>query len=118
MASVAHARAIAAELPRSYETVVRDRLKFRVGRIVYASFSRDEAILGFAYPKDERGALVVAEPGLFLAPERADERYNWVQGYLAAIDERRLREVLTEAWLMVVPKRVGAAYLAGRADPG
>jgi hypothetical protein len=52
------ARAIAATLPRSYEALVRDRVKFRVGRIVYAAFSRDETIMGFGFPRDEREALV------------------------------------------------------------
>jgi hypothetical protein len=33
------ARAIVATLPRSYDAVVRDRFKFRVGQIVYAAFS-------------------------------------------------------------------------------
>jgi hypothetical protein len=45
-------------LPRSYEALVRDRVKFRVGRIVYAASSRDETIMGFGFPRDEREALV------------------------------------------------------------
>ena len=44
------ARAIVAPLPRSYEAVVRDRVKFRVGQIVYAAFSHDETIMGFGSP--------------------------------------------------------------------
>ena len=45
-------RAIAAELPRSYEVVVRGRVKFRVGKIVYLAFSRDETEMGFGFPKE------------------------------------------------------------------
>ena len=37
--SIDDARVIADTLPRSYEALVRDRVKFRVGRIVYAAFS-------------------------------------------------------------------------------
>ena len=48
-------RAIAARLPRSYEALVQDRVKFRVGRIVYLALSRDETVMGFAFPKEERG---------------------------------------------------------------
>ena len=32
-------RELAATLPRSYEVLVRDRVKFRVGRLVYVAFS-------------------------------------------------------------------------------
>ena len=42
MVTVDEVRAVALNLPRSYEAVVRGRLKFRVGRIVWLAFSRDE----------------------------------------------------------------------------
>ena len=53
---------------RSYEVFVRDRRKFRVGQIVYLAFSRDESIMGFGFPKEERAALVGGEPEKFLLP--------------------------------------------------
>jgi hypothetical protein len=52
-------RSFAMTLPRTTEALVRDRVKFRVGRIVYVAFSRDETVMGFGFPKDEREALVV-----------------------------------------------------------
>jgi hypothetical protein len=104
------ARAIVAPLPRSYEALVRDRVKFRVGSIVYAAFSRDETIMGFAFPREEREALVASEPSKFLMPDRSDMRYRWVQVRLDAIDVDELRELLVDAWRMCVPKKVAAAY--------
>jgi hypothetical protein len=104
------ARAIVAPLPRSYEALVRDRVKFRVGQIVYAAFSRDETIMGFAFPKEEREALVASEPDKFLMPRPSDMRYRWVRVRLDAIDVDELRELLVDAWRMCVPKKVGAAY--------
>lgn len=104
------ARAIAATLPRSYEAVVRDRLKFRVGRIVYAAFSRDEKTMGFGFPREEREALVASAPGKFLMPRPADMRYRWVCVRLDAIDVDELRELLVDAWRMCVPQKVAAAY--------
>jgi hypothetical protein len=101
-------RAITTTLPRSYEAVVRDRVKFRVGRIVYLALSPDETVMGFAFPREERAALVASEPETFLMPVRSDERYNWVRVRLAAIDEEQLREIVLDAWRMVVPKRVSA----------
>jgi hypothetical protein len=104
-------REVAATLPRSYEAVVRDRVKFRVGRIVYLAFSRDETLMGFAFPKEEREALIASEPEKFMMPKPSDQRYNWVVVRLAAIDETEMQEIVYEAWRMVVPKQVAAEYL-------
>jgi hypothetical protein len=104
------ARAIVAPLPRSYEALVRDRVKFRVGSIVYAAFSRDETIMGFAFPRDEREALVASEPDKFLMPDPSDMRYQWVCVRLDALDADELREILIDAWRMCVPKKVAASY--------
>jgi hypothetical protein len=103
-------RSFALTLPRTTEGVVRGRFKLRVGRYVYASFSHDESVMGFAFPKDWRDALVTSEPGKFALPDRGDLRYNWVCVRLAAIDDAEMRELVLDAWAMVVPKRVAAAY--------
>lgn len=104
------ARAIAAELPRSYEAVVRGSLRFRVGRIVYAAFYRDDTIMGFAFPREEREALVGGEPEKFLLPRPSDMRYRWVCVRLDAIEIDELRELVVDAWRMCVPKKVSTAY--------
>jgi hypothetical protein len=111
MTTIEAVRELAVSLPGSYEALVRDRVKFRVGRIVYLAFSRDETLMGFAFPKEEREALVASEPHKFLMPGRADLRYNWVVVRLAAIDDVEMREIVLDAWRMVVPKRVAAAHL-------
>jgi hypothetical protein len=104
-------RPLALSLPRSYEALVRDRVKFRVGQIVYLAFSRDETLMGFAFPKVEREALVESEPDKFLMPETSDLRFNWVVVRLAAIDAEEMRELVLDAWRMVVPKKVAIAHL-------
>lgn len=104
------ARAIEATLPRSYEALVRDQVKFRVGQIVYAAFSADETIMGFAFPREEREALVASEPDKFLMPRPSDMRYRWVRVRLDALDVEELRELIVDAWRMCVPKKVAAAY--------
>jgi hypothetical protein len=103
-------RRLALTLPRTEEKLIGDRVKFRVGRLVYASISADETLMGFGFPKEERVALVAAEPDKFLMPVRSDERYNWVRGRLAAIDIDEMTELVVDAWRMVVPKRVAASY--------
>jgi hypothetical protein len=113
MTSVDAVRRLALSLPRTSEHLIRDQVKFRVGQIVYVAFSRDEETMGFAFPKEERDALVAAEPAKFVMPGTSDLRYNWVIVRLAAIDDAEMRELVVEAWTMVVPKRVAAAHLAG-----
>jgi hypothetical protein len=103
-------RAVATTLPRSYEVLVRGRVKFRVGRIVYLAFARDETLMGFAFPKEWRDALIETEPAKFMLPRASDLRYNWVVVRLAALDEAELRDLVVDAWAMVVPKRVSAPY--------
>src|SRR5687767_13237456 len=110
MVTLDDVRSIATGLPRSSEAFVRGRVKFRVGRIVFLAFSRDETELGFAFPKEFREALVDSEPSKFLMPSPSDLRYNWVVVRMAAIDADELREIVVDAWAMVVPTRVAAAY--------
>jgi hypothetical protein len=109
--TVDDARTVALKLPRAYEVVVRGRLKFRVGRIVWLAFSRDEERIGFAFPKDWREVLIGSDPEKFLWPEPGDLRYNWAVARLAALDADEMRELVLDAWAFVVPKRVADEYL-------
>ena len=111
MATLQDVRRIAMSLPRTSEHLIRDHTKFRVGSLVYASVSADEERLGFGFPKEERAALVASEPGKFMMPERSDERYNWVRAALPVLEPDELREILIDAWCMVVPKKISADYL-------
>ena len=111
MTTIDDVRRLALSLPRTQEALVRDRVKFRVGRIVYLAFSRDEAAMGFAFPKEEREALVSSKPAAFQMPSPSDLRYNWVDVRLDAIDDIEMEEIVIDAWRMVVPKRVAIAHL-------
>jgi hypothetical protein len=104
-------RALALALPRTEERLIRDQVKFRVGRIVYAAISADETIMGFGFPREERAALISAEPDRFLLHRPSDQRYNWIDVRMALLSRAEMREFVTEAWRMVVPKRLAAAHL-------
>ena len=110
--TVEEVRALALQLPRAYEALVHDRVKFRVGRIVFLAFSRDETVMGFGFPKDQRAALVAAEPDKFSLPGTGDMRYHWVHVRLNAIDHAEMTELVLDAWRMCVPKKVAAEYFA------
>ena len=112
MVTVDEVRQLARSLPRTTEHLIHDRVKFRVGQIVYIAFSRDETVMGFAYPKEERDALIASDPAKFHLPGQSDLRFNWVHAWTAALDEHEMRELVIDAWRMVVPKSVAAAHLA------
>ena len=119
MATIDDVRHLGTELERSYEVYVRGRLKFRVKQIVYVAFSLDEAVMGFAFPKEERAGLVASEPHTFHLPPGSDLRFNWVHAQLAALDPTEARELVVDAWRMVVPLKVSRAYdLAHPDGPG
>jgi hypothetical protein len=113
--ATADVRRFAVTLPRVTEALVGGRVKFRVGRIVFVSMSRDETTMGFAFPKEERYWLVGGSPDKFMLPEGSDLRYHWVVVRLAAIDEREMRELVLDAWRMVVPKRVATEHVSDHA---
>jgi hypothetical protein len=117
MVTIADVRRFAMTLPRTTEALVGGRVKFRVGRIVYVSFSRDETVMGFGFPKEQRDWLIGGSPDKFMQPDRSDLRYHWVLVRMAAIEEREMRELVLDAWRMVVPKHVAAAYSDASLSP-
>jgi hypothetical protein len=118
LVSVEEIRRVALSLPRAYEAEVRGRVKFRVGRIVFAALSRDELTMGCGFPREERAAMVAAEPGKFFLPIPSELRYQWIEVWLTAIDVAEMSELITDAWRMCVPRRVAAEHLGPPADQG
>ena len=104
MVTVADVRALALTLPRTTEHLIHDRVKFRVKQIVYCAFSRDETLMGFAFPKEERDALIAAEPAVYLLPPTSDLRFNWVEARVDQLDLVTMEERVCDAWAMCVPK--------------
>ena len=97
MVTVDEVRVIASGLPRSSEGLVRGQVKFRIGRIVWLSLSRDGRTIGFAFPKELRNALVESDPEKFSLPSKSDLRYHWAHVRLEAIDEAEMRELVEDA---------------------
>jgi hypothetical protein len=97
-------RRIGLALPRTYEFFTGGRYKLKVRQIVYAAFSKDEADMGFGYPKDARDGLVESDPETFFLPPSSDLRYQWVCAHLDRLDQGEMRELVTDAWRMCTPK--------------
>ncbi|MFF7251516.1 MmcQ/YjbR family DNA-binding protein [Embleya sp. NPDC008237] len=110
MAVIEDVQALGRELERSYPVYVNGRLKFRVGQIVYVAFSLDETVMGFAFPKEARADLVASSTHKFQMPSASDTRFNWVHAKLTALDPTEARELVADAWRMVVPRKLSRAY--------
>jgi hypothetical protein len=110
VATVEDVQRLGSSLDRSYQVYVRGRRKFRVGQIVYVAFSLDETEMGFAFPREERAGLVAAQPHRFHLPRPSDLRFNWVEADLAALEPAEARELVVDAWRMVVPRKLARAY--------
>jgi len=113
VATAQDVRRLALALPRAYEALVRDYVKFRVGRIVFLSISPDEELIGFGFPREERAALVASEPGAHPVVALVGAHRHEELARLAVLDETELAELVLDAWRMCVPKRVAEAYLRG-----
>ena len=50
--------------------------------------------------------MIASEPDKFLLPRQSDLRFNWGEVRPHAIDDIEMRELVVDAWRMVVPKRV------------
>jgi hypothetical protein len=103
-------RELASSLPRSYEAIVRGRVKFRVGQIVYLSLAEDGTTMGCGFPKEFRVGAVEAEPQKFSLPRESDLRFNWIHVSLDAIDHDEMRDLVESAWSMCVPNYVAKEY--------
>jgi hypothetical protein len=112
----AEVRRLALSLPRTTEHLVYGRIKFRIKSIVYVGMAADERSMGFGFPKEERAALVAAEPRKFMLPAETDLRFNWVRVWLDQIDEAEMTELVVDAWRMCVPKFLVREHLGDPPD--
>lgn len=111
--TVEDVRRLAETLPRAYEVLVRDRIKFRVGSLVFVAFSHDESLMGFGFPKEERADLVANRPDTFQLPSAGDMRYQWVVAKMSVLELEEMHELVIDAWRMCVPKFLARAFLDG-----
>jgi len=103
-------RALAVSLPRSYEVLVRGRVKFRIGQIVYLALAPDGSRMGCGFPKEFRQAAVDAEPEKFSLPSESDMRFHWVHARLDALDAEEMRDLVENAWALCSPKFLVEEY--------
>jgi len=64
---------------------------------------------------------VAARPEVFFLPRESELRFHWIEAWLDALDADEMRELVLDAWRMVVPQRVAREVLGPPAaghEPG
>lgn len=105
-----HVRAVVQGLPGAREGMVRGRLKWRVGTIVFAAYTHDKTQLGVAFPREERDAALRADPLVFRPPRRVDERYNWIEVAVEPVSPDVMAELVVDGWMMAAPRRLRETF--------
>jgi hypothetical protein len=100
-------RRIALALPEAEERETWGHPTFRVRDKMFAVMATDGASASVKATKEAQAALVGSEPQTFSIPAYVGH-HGWVGVALARVDPEELRELVTEAWLMTVPKRLAA----------
>jgi hypothetical protein len=97
-------RRVGLGLPRTHEAFIGGRWKLKVRQLVFVAFSRDGASMGFGFPREAREGLVESDPETFFLPRASDLRYQWVCARLDRLEDTEMRELVTDAWRLCVPR--------------
>ena len=114
MVTIDDVRAVASTLPRSYEVVrPRGASSSASATINYQAFSRDEKLMGLAFLKEERERADRDRAAQVHAPLRESGPPVSLGGReaAAALDAAELRDLVIDAWAMVVPKKAPALHV-------
>ncbi len=107
MATADDVRRLALALPETSEKPCYGTPGFYVRKHLFARLRSDDESLVVKVDMGERELLMGAEPETFFVTNHYRD-YPYVLVRLGAIEEDELREVLTDSWLMVAPKRLAA----------
>ncbi|MFK0189913.1 MmcQ/YjbR family DNA-binding protein [Kitasatospora sp. NPDC090308] len=98
---------LALSLPRAHQEETWEQVTLRVGRKIFAMGHPESGEVTVKATPAEQAELIAAAPGVYsVAPYTG--RFGWVRVRLAGIGPEELRELLTDAWRSVAPKRVVA----------
>ncbi|WP_099898975.1 MmcQ/YjbR family DNA-binding protein [Streptomyces sp. TLI_171] len=109
MATFDELSALALALPRAHREITWEQVTFRVGRKIFAMGAPESGAASVKARPEEQAELIAAAPEVFaVAPYTG--RFGWVRVQLAGVETEELRELLTEAWRSVAPKKVLKEY--------
>ena len=107
MVTIEQFRDIALSLPGVEEGTSYGTLAFRVGKKFLVRLREDNESLALKIGFDLRDLLLAADPKVFFTTDHY-RGYPTVLVYLETIDAGRLRDVLTDAWRRLAPKKLVA----------
>ena len=105
MVTIEQFRDIALSLPGVEEGTSYGTLAFRVGKKFLVRVREDNESLALKIGFDLRDLLLAADPKVFFTTDHY-RGYPTVLVHLETIDAGRLREVLTDAWRRLAPKKL------------
>ncbi|MFF0293931.1 MmcQ/YjbR family DNA-binding protein [Kitasatospora sp. NPDC004615] len=101
--------ALALELPQAHQETTWEQETFRVGRKIFAMGHPESGAVSVKATVSDQAELIAAAPEVYsMAPYTG--RFGWVRVQLALVEPEELRELLTEAWRSIAPKRVRDGY--------
>lgn len=110
MATEEDVRRICLSLPEALEQPYERLPGFRVRKRLFARIrTKPDALVVFRPFVEEKEARMAAEPHKFFQTAHY-EGHPAVLVHLEAVDEDELEELLVEAWLLVAPVKLAAAF--------
>ena len=106
-------RRVVLSLPEAEERETWGHPTFRVRDKMFAALSDDGRQASVKATRQEQAALIATAPETFSVPAYVG-RHGWVSIRLATVDPTELGELVVEAWRQTAPRRLVAAYDAGR----
>lgn len=109
MVSFATVRALALALPEAEEGTSYGTPAFKVWGKLFARLREEGDLLVVKVERGLRDALIATRPDIYLVtPHYEPSRYVLVR--LATVDPDALADLIADAWAMVAPKRLAAAF--------
>jgi hypothetical protein len=110
--SASEARARALALPEAVESSHFDTPDFRVRGQIFATLPGPDRMVVRIDPTDQ-AVLLAAEPATFSPCPGAWGLKGWTIVQLASVDPDVLRDLLTDSWRRLVPKKIAVDRIRG-----
>jgi hypothetical protein len=109
MVSVDEAREIALSLPGAEQSSHFETVDFRVRNKIFCTLPGGGRMTVRMTP-EEQAELMAESPQTFTAPPNQWGRQGWTFVHLAETDAEQLRELVTDAWRRLAPKKLLAEF--------
>ena len=105
-------RKIALGLPQAEERETWGTPTFRVRDRIFVMFGEGGKEAWVKSSHDEQRALVAMDPDTFFVPPYVGPS-GWIGVHFRTVDRGEMKELVTEAWRMVAPKRLVKSFDEG-----